>query len=270
MTAVGAEAPVNIDIEDIKDVVLEAGELALLYYGKVTQSLKADLSVVTEADTAVEDFLRLALTGLAPQYGFIGEETAQDRAPAAGEHHSWIVDALDGSRAFAARMPLWTPAVCLMKDDRPVAGAVVNPLTGELFWAAQEGPAFCNDELMRPRLGATLVANTLIAGPTNHHRSFRIDFPGRIYCLGAPIYQLCLVAKGSVDGLFFDPSINLWDLALPSLLLQRTGAVMVYASGRPVDLAELMDRRTVPEPVFAGGAEMIGILRQRIAYTGKR
>ena len=81
MTAVGAGAPVNIDIEDIKDVVLEAGELALLYYGKVTQSLKADLSVVTEADTAVEDFLRLALTGLAPEYGFIGEETAQDRAP---------------------------------------------------------------------------------------------------------------------------------------------------------------------------------------------
>jgi myo-inositol-1(or 4)-monophosphatase len=248
MTAVGAGAPVNIDIEDIKDVVLEAGELALLYYGKVTQSLKADLSVVTEADTAVEDFLRLALTGLAPEYGFIGEETAQDRAPAAGERHSWIVDALDGSRAFAARMPLWTPAVCLMQDDQPVAGAVVNPLTGELFWADQEGPAFCNDEPMPPRL----------------------DFPGRIYCLGAPIYQLCLLAKGSVDGYFFDPSINLWDLALPSLLLQRTGSSIVYASGRPVELAELMDRRTVPEPVFAGNVEMIEILRQRITYTGSR
>lgn len=260
----------SFSIEDLKNVVLEAGALARLYYGKVTKSLKADLSIVTEADTAIEEFFKLALAGLAPKYGFIGEETEQDRAPAAGEHHSWIVDALDGSRAFAARMPLWTPAVCLMKEHQPVAGAAVNPLTGELFWADRDGPAFCNDEPMQPRLGATLTPNTFIAGPTNHHRAFRIDFPGRIYCLGAPIYQLCLVAKGSVDGYFFDPSINLWDLALPSLLLQRTGGAIVYASGRPVDLAELMDRRAVPEPVFAGGVEMIEILRQRIAYTGKR
>jgi myo-inositol-1(or 4)-monophosphatase len=180
------------------------------------------------------------------------------------------VDALDGSRAFAARMPLWTPAVCLMKGNRSVAGAAINPLTRELFWADREGPAYCNEEAMQPRFGSTLSANTFIVGPTNHHRAFRIDFPGRVYCLGAPIYQFCLVAKGSVDGYFFDPSINLWDLALPSLLLERTGGVIVYASGRPVDLSELMDRRTVPEPVFAGGAEMVEILRQRIVYSGKR
>lgn len=259
---------VSVDIEDLKKVVVEAGELARLYYGKVTKSLKADLSIVTEADTAIEEFLKLALAGLAPEYGFIGEETEQSRAPAPGEDHAWIVDALDGSRAFAARMPLWTPAVCLMKGDQPVAGAAVNPITNELFWVDRDGPAFCNDEPMRPRLGSQLKPNTFIAGPTNHHRMFSIDFPGRIYCLGAPIYQLCLVAKGSVEAYFFDPSINLWDLALPALLLERCGGVLVYASGRPVDLSELMDRRTVPEPVFAGGAEMVEILRKRVTYRG--
>ncbi|TAK49785.1 MAG: inositol monophosphatase [Xanthobacteraceae bacterium] len=260
----------SVDIEVLKKIVVEAGELGRIYYGKVTKSLKADLSVVTEADTAIEDFLKLALRGLAPDYGFIGEESEEDRAPAPGEDHAWIVDALDGTRAFAARMPLWTPAVCLMKGSRPVAGAAINPLTGELFWADRDGPAFCNDEPMQPHFCSSLTANTFICGPTNHHRSFMIDFPGRVYCLGAPIYQFCLVAKGSVDGFFFDPSINLWDLALPFLLFERIGGTMVYESGRPVDLGELMDRRTVPEPVFAGGDEMVGIMRQRISYTGKR
>lgn len=259
---------VSFDIEDLKKIVVEAGELAQLYYGKVTKSLKADLSIVTEADAAIEDFLKLALAGLVPDYGFIGEETAESRAPAPGEDHAWIVDALDGTRAFAARLPLWTPAVCLMKGDRPVAGAAFNPVTGELFWADRDGPAFCNDEPLRPRLGSQLKPNTIILGPTNLHRMFSVDFPGRIYCLGAPIYQLCLVAKGSVEGYFFDPSINLWDLALPSILLERCGAVLCYASGRPVDLSELMDRRTIPEPVFAGGAEMVEILRSRVAYRG--
>ena len=78
------------------------------------------------------------------------------------------------------------------------------------------------------------VSTTFIAGPTNHHRTFAVDFPGRIYCLGAPIYQLCLVAKGAVAGMFFDPAVNLWDLALPLVLLERTGGVLEYASGRRV------------------------------------
>ncbi len=253
-------------IADIKQLVLEAGQIALGYYGRVSRSVKADASVVTEADHAIEVFLRSSLTALAPDYGYIGEETEDSLPPRHGEDHVWIVDALDGSRAFFARMPLWTPAVCLMKGDRPVAGAAINPITGELFWAAEEGPAYCCGEILRPAFPATLEPNTFIFGPTNHHRTFASDFPGRIYCLGAPIYQLCLVAKGAASALFFDPSVNLWDLAFPSLLFERTGAVMVYASGRPVNLADLRQRGKVPEPFFAGGPAIVEILRRRITY----
>ncbi len=256
----------SVDIADIRQIVLEAGQLALLYYGKVTKSIKADLSVVSEADEAVENFLRLSLTSLAPEYGYIGEETEESRPPAPGETHAWVVDALDGSRAFVAGMPLWMPAVCLMNGDQPIAGAAINPVTDELFWVDQDGPAFCNDESLRAKVSVELEPNTFIFGPTNHHRMFEIDFPGRIYCLGAPIYQLCLVAKGAVSGLFFDPAVNLWDLALPSLLCERAGAVLVYASGRPVELSELIGRSKIAEPIFAGNPDMVDTLRQRITY----
>ncbi len=260
----------SVDIESIKQIVVAAGELALIYYGHVSASVKADLSIVTEADVAVENYLKLALTGLAPGYGYLGEETEETRPPAAGETHSWVVDALDGSRAFSARMPLWTPAVCLLRGDQPVAGAAFNPLTRELFWAAEETPAYCNDEPLRPQYERAPKVNTFILGTTNHHRTFKIDFPGRIYCLGAPIYQLCLVAKGAAQAFFFDPAVNLWDLALPALLLGKTGATLVYASGRPVIIAELKDRRRVREPIFAGGAEMVENLRHNIVFTGNR
>jgi myo-inositol-1(or 4)-monophosphatase len=235
----------------------------------VTGSVKADQSIVSDADGAVEHFLRSSLTTLAPRYGYIGEETAESRPAAAGETRAWVVDALDGSRAFVAGMPLWMPAVCLMDGDRPSAGAAVNPVTNEIFWADVDGPAYCNDAPLRPRPSATLEANTFIFGPTNHQRTFAVDFPGRIYCLGAPIYQLCLLAKGAVAGLFFDPAVNLWDLAFPSLLLDRVGAVLVYASGRPVDLSALMGRQKVPEALYAGSPEMVDILRQRIVHLGK-
>jgi myo-inositol-1(or 4)-monophosphatase len=255
---------VAVDIEAIKQVVLAAGEMCLIYYGRVSTAVKADLSVVTEADAAVEAFLKLALTGLAPDYGYIGEETEESRPPARGETHSWVVDALDGSRAFSAGLPLWTPAVCLLRGDVPVAGAAYNPLTRELFWCAEDTLAYCNTEILRPRYETVVRPNTIVFGSTNHHQAFRIDFAGRIYCLGAPIYQLCLVAKGAAQGFFFNPSVNLWDLALPALLLSKVGAKFVYASGRPVAIAELMDRRCVAEPIFAGGAEMVALLRERV------
>jgi len=256
------------EIGEILRVVEQAGELALLYSGKVSRSLKADLSVVSEADAAVEGFLRLALTGLAPDYGYIGEETEESRPPAPGETHAWVVDALDGSRAFVAGLPLWTPAVCLLDGHRPVAGAALNPVTGELFWATADGPARVGDEPLEPAYPTALEPTTLLFGPTNHHRTFDVDVPGRIYCLGAPIYQLCLVARGAVGGMFFDPALNLWDLALPALLLEKAGGVLVYASGRPVDLAELAGRDAVPEPIFAGGAELVAAMRERIRYRG--
>lgn len=256
----------SVPIADIRQIVTEAGQLATLYYGKVSGSLKSDLSMVSEADAAVEHFLRLSLTALAPGYGYIGEETAESQPPAEGETRAWVVDALDGSRAFVAGMPLWMPAVCLTDGGRPIAGAAANPITGELFWVDSEGPAFCNERPLEPKRSAEIGPTTFIAGPTNHHRTFSVDFPGRIYCLGAPIYQLCLVAKGAVAGLFFDPAVNLWDLALPLVLLERTGGVLEYASGRRVDPAELIGRDKVPEPIYAGGPEMVAMLRQRIRY----
>jgi 3'-phosphoadenosine 5'-phosphosulfate (PAPS) 3'-phosphatase len=71
----------SVDIEAIKQIVLAAGELSLIYYGRVSASVKADLSIVTEADAAIENYLKLALTGLAPGYGYLGEETEETRPP---------------------------------------------------------------------------------------------------------------------------------------------------------------------------------------------
>jgi hypothetical protein len=72
-----------------------------------------------------------------------------------------------------------------------------------------------------------------------------------------------------VAGLFFDPAVNLWDLAFPSLLLDRIGAVLVHASGRPVELGALIGRDKVPEALHAGSPETVGILRQRITSLAR-
>jgi myo-inositol-1(or 4)-monophosphatase len=244
--------------------MLEAGELAMMYYGKTTRTIKEDATVLTEADTAIEEFLKVALTHLAPDFGYIGEETEQDRPPKNGETRSWVDDALDGSRAFVVQMPIWTPAVAVVDGDKPIAGVAINPLTQELFWADVEGPAFYNDQPMVPNYNANFDRYSFIIAPTNHHRLYKIDFPGRIYCMGSPIYQFCMAAMGSVSGIVFNPKVYIWDLAVPAVLFDRVGGEMRYASGKLVDCAELMDRQVVKETVFAGGPEVVAELRKRV------
>lgn len=259
----------TVSISMVKQVVKEAGQMAMLYYGKVNRSTKSDHSIETEADGALENFFRLALNALAPNYGYISEETEKSEPPKGGETRTWVVDALDGSRAFAARLPLWTPVVCVLDGSRPIMGAAYNPVTNEMFWADEQGPAYCNDEPLVPAYSADVKHNTIIFGPTNIHRNLEIEFGGRVYSLGAPVYQFCLVARGSAEAIAFGSKVKLWDLALPALLLERSGGVMVYASGRPVDLGVLMDRRQVPEPIFAGGAELVERLRQNVEFLGR-
>jgi myo-inositol-1(or 4)-monophosphatase len=259
----------SFNIEEVLEIVEEAGQLALLYYGKVSRTLKSDMTIVTEADEAIENFLKVSLTALAPDYGFIGEETEENKEPANGETRSWVVDALDGTMAFAAGISIWTPAVHIVDGSKPIAGACINPVTDELFWADEEGGAYCNGSPLQVNPSTSLERNSIIIGPTNHHQLYKVDFPGRIYSMGAPIYQLCQTAKGTVPAMFFNPAIYIWDLVLPSLLIERAGGVLVYESGRPVDIAELMDRSRVPETVFAGNKEMVDILRQQVNYIGK-
>jgi myo-inositol-1(or 4)-monophosphatase len=211
-----------IAIADVRQIVDEAGRLALLYYGKVSGSLKADLSMVSEAYHAVEHFVRLSLTALAPDYGYIGEETEESRPPTAGETRSWVVDALDGSRAFVSGLPLWMPAVSLMEGDRPIAGAAINPITGELFWPTTTARPF-NETPSRPTWPS--MSGRRRSSPGRRTTTGRSpDFPGRIYCLGAPITSSAW-SPGRPGRLFFDPAVNLWDVACRSSS-ERTGGVL--------------------------------------------
>ncbi len=258
----------SVAIADIRQIVTEAGQLALGYYGKVTGSVKADQSVVSDADGAVEDFLRSSLTALAPGYGYIGEETAESRPAAAGETRAWVVDALDGSRAFVAGMPLWMPAVCLMDGDRPIAGAAVNPVTNELFWADVDGAGLLQRRAAPPEA---------VHDPGAEHVHLRADeppahlrgrLPGPHLLPGCADLPAVPAREGRGRGSVLRPGGEPVGPGVAVAVAGRIGAVLVYASGRPVDLGELIGRDKVPEALYAGSPEMVDILRQRITPRG--
>src|SRR5215813_1983223 len=121
--------------QQLADAVREAGDIALRTFRQpVRQWSKVGSSPVSEADIAVDEFLRRRLGALAPDAGWLSEET-EDDAARLDAAIVWIVDPIDGTRAYLAGQDDWTISVALVADGRPVLATVFAPTTEELFMA---------------------------------------------------------------------------------------------------------------------------------------
>src|SRR5262249_19989331 len=113
-------------------IVQEAGSLAMRTFGCALRSwTKGGTSPVCEADIPVNDFLRVRLTRLPPSYGWLSEESEHDPARLSTAR-VWVVDPIDGTRAYMAGKPEWAISVGLVEHGRPILGALLAPAANEL------------------------------------------------------------------------------------------------------------------------------------------
>src|SRR3954462_11835527 len=121
----------------LKQTVLEAGALALsLFRTELKNWTKGASSPVSEADIAVNDFLEARLRTATPDYGWLSEERADDKARLQ-KKFVWIVDPIDGTRGYLAGREDWCVSVALVEGSSPVLGAVFAPVTDDFFFAAR-------------------------------------------------------------------------------------------------------------------------------------
>ena len=130
----------GVALGDLEAVMREAGALALkTARGPFKRWTKGDdNSPVSDGDIAVNDLLRARLTRLAPEAGWLSEET-EDSLAARAASSAWIVDPIDGTRAYLAGFPDWTVSVALVEDGRPLIAALYAPVTDEMFLARRVG-----------------------------------------------------------------------------------------------------------------------------------
>ncbi len=209
----------------------EAGAIALkTFQAPVKSWLKDETSPVSEADIAVDDFLRARLSG--PDSGWLSEETAHDRTSAQARR-LWIVDPIDGTRAYLAGRPDWAISAALVEDGRPVLAAVFAPVTDELFVASSGGGATRNGAPIAASAGDE-IADITVTGPKRLVQALvsvepRITVVPRI---GSLALRLVRVAQGALDVAFASPSSHDWDLAGADLLVHEAGGAMTNLVGR--------------------------------------
>src|ERR1700728_815205 len=148
----------------LAECVREAGALAHSMFGAPIKSwTKAGESPVSEADIAVDRLLRERLSAEGDGFGWLSEESVDDPARLAARH-VWIVDPIDGTRAYLAGLPDWTISAALVEHGRPVVACLYAPVTEELFVAVAGKGATRNGAPIATTTGASL-AHARIAGP---------------------------------------------------------------------------------------------------------
>ena len=220
----------------LEAAIREAGEIARVTAGRSFEhwTKGKERSPVSEADIAVNDFLRERLARLLPDAGWLSEETEDDPA-ARAKPLTWIVDPIDGTRAFIQGRPDWTLSVALVEDGRPSLAGLYAPVTEELFLAVRDGGASLNGAPIRVRDGADLLG-AKAAGPKSTLERLERAVP-TVLCQPKEhslALRLTRVASGELDIAFASNGSHDWDLAAADLLVHEAGGVLTDLSGRPL------------------------------------
>jgi myo-inositol-1(or 4)-monophosphatase len=234
-------------IAKIEPIVVEAGELARGYFRNVTAERKADRTIVTEADRAVETFLVARLREIVPDVRLLGEEFGV--AGPEDARCTLTLDPIDGTSAFVSGLPTWCVTVGLLCDGRAIAGITHLPMTGETY-VAEDGIAKWNGRPISRGPRPASDADLFIASHSDLHRSGGTRYPGKVRSLGSTAYHMALVARGAaIAALLGRPRI--WDMAAGAAMLDAVGGELRYLSGPAVDFTALLGGERATEPIIA-------------------
>lgn len=222
----------------VRDLVREAGRIAAGYFraGERTTArvwTKAGDSPVTEADIATDDFLRERLMALLPQAGWLSEETA-DAPGRLARTFVWVVDPIDGTRAFASGDRNWVVSVALVADGRPLLGTVYAPMLDLLYEAERGVGAWLNDapiQVSRQEVlhGARVAGPKPLVDALEREAGTLVRLP-RVPSLAL---RLARVAEGEIDaGLVWVNACD-WDIAAADLVLTEAGGRLTALDGHP-------------------------------------
>jgi myo-inositol-1(or 4)-monophosphatase len=216
----------------VAEAVRNAGALALDASKKPLKTwVKGHDSPVSEVDIAVDALLKERLTAIMPDAGWLSEETEDDPARLAARR-VWIVDPIDGTRAFIAGRPDWTISVALVEGVRPILAALHAPASEEFFLGIADGGVTCNGLAIRASTGEGLTG-VRVSGPKRLVDELATAVPDavivpRVHSLAL---RLARVADATLDVAFAGGASHDWDLAAADLLVHEAGGLLTTLEG---------------------------------------
>lgn len=254
------------DLTLLTDAALGAGEIAKRFFGGTYKRWDKDKGEpVTEADLAIDRFLRHRLTAARPGYGWLSEESL-DNEERKATRRTFIVDPIDGTIAFLKSRPHFTHALAIVEDGRPITAVVLNPITGECF-RAQAGrgamldgdPAHASSRHMVE--GCRMLAPKALFEHPGWSSAPNVPWPPmHIEQRNSIAYRLALVGAGLFDAAISLSSKHDWDLAAGDLFVQEAGGRITDHRG---EILRYNDDVPIQRSMVAAGPSLHPLLIER-------
>lgn len=256
----------DISIEFMRRVAQAAAAETLPRFrkqGVVSNKEQGSFDPVTEADQEAERVIRALINAEFPDHGILGEEHGSENM---SSRHVWIIDPIDGTRAYISGLPVWGTLVGLMADGDAVAGMMSQPFTGELFYANAsgahyEGPGGPRKLVTRKttRLADATLFTTTPALFKGADRAVydRLEHQVQLARYGTDCYAFAMVASGSVD-IVAEPGLKPYDIVALIPIIEKAGGVITTFDGGPAEKGGDILAAATPELYAAAMAVLRG------------
>jgi myo-inositol-1(or 4)-monophosphatase len=252
------------------DVARAAGALSLEWLEKGAKTWdKSPGNPVTEADIAINDLIAERLRKERPDYGWLSEET-KDNPGDRKQRRVWVIDPIDGTRAFMRGEPYFCISIARLEGERPVVAALFNPMTNEMLAATKGGGATLNGESIQAMPTCALDGCSIIVRPEIQQR-LRKNPKWPVTRILTPMpnsiaYRLALVAMGRWDAAIGLQATNDWDIAAAVLIVEEAGGVATNGEGAPFAFNQAVTRHP---GVVAAGAGLHPLLMDRLMQMSR-
>lgn len=217
------------DLQLLTDAARHAGEIAKQYFKADPEKWeKSDgQGPVTEADLAVDNYLRQTLIKERPDYGWLSEET-EDSVDRLQKPYTFIVDPIDGTRAFIAGENNFAHSLAIAKDGEVIAAVVYLPVKDLMYSAIKGGGAFANKKKIFASKQAKMPEAKILTNRANMKPemwsgqvpNFKLRFRPSL------AYRICLAAEGRYDGMLTLRDTWEWDVAAGDLIAREAGVIV--------------------------------------------
>jgi histidinol phosphatase-like enzyme (inositol monophosphatase family) len=243
MVRLSATDPISAEVMATAHAMADAARAAVLPWFRAS-GLSADnkdaggFDPVTQADRAAEQAMRAVLARMRPADAIIGEEFGQT---AGSTGLTWVLDPVDGTRAFLAGAPTWGVLIGVADERGPVFGVIDQPYIGERFWgglgqAGMTGPMGARDLRVR---GSRALADSLLfttfpeVGTAAEGAAFRaVAERVKLVRYGMDCYAYALLAAGQID-LVIEAGLSNYDVQAPIAVIEAAGGIVTDWQGGP-------------------------------------
>ncbi len=228
------------------EIVRQAGQKALTYYGKGQPDTKFDEGLITETELHLMDYFQDQLNTRFPDHqifrgGPLGNEYTHD-----SKRYLWIFDPLDGVANVQAGIPIWGISLALVENFWPVCGVIFLPATGDEFQAVVGREALRGDKVINTASLDSVSDESVLLTYSRFHQQYRTTFPGKIRNMGCTTAHICYVAQGRADAAII-ANESFQGLAAARVIIEAAGGKIYKMDGSEFFLNEYLDGGRISE-----------------------